>query len=157
MRISDWSSDVCSSDLLLDRRIIDDFALECGASDLFAWSISDELQRAHRVAADRGKEAIGVGATGTDCLGDAAAQGFGVREQVLKDRRNRLTTIGVFPQRQRERNRKGLLPAQPCLVVTKIDRAARLLCPVPDEAVVQVDQHRCVLAATGTQNSASIS
>src|SRR3546814_15860179 len=92
MRISDWSSDVCSSDL-----------------------------------------------------------------QVLEDRRNGLTTVGIFTQRQGERDRECLLPTKPDVVVAKADCTARLLCQVADEAVVQIDEQQCVLAAPGHQNSVSIS
>src|SRR3546814_4392444 len=44
----------------LDSGIIDGLPLDRGAVDPFACSIGDELQSAHAVAADRGKEAIGV-------------------------------------------------------------------------------------------------
>src|SRR3546814_17690969 len=84
--------------------------------------------------------------TGTDFFGDTAAQGLGVREQVLEDRRNGLTTVGIFTQRQGERDRECLLPTKPDVVVAKADCTARLLCQVADEAVVQIDEQQCVLA-----------
>src|SRR3546814_6429488 len=96
MRISDLSTDVFSSVLclgqiaqhFLDSGIIDGLPLDRGAVDPFACSIGDELQSAHAVAADRGKEAIGVDATGTDFFGDTAAQGLGVREERKSTRLN---------------------------------------------------------------------
>src|SRR3546814_1445624 len=63
----------------------------------------------------------------------------------------------IFTQRQAERDRVCLLPTKPDVVVAKADCTARLLCQVADEAVVQIDEQQCVLAAPGHQNSVSIS
>src|SRR3546814_10495409 len=63
----------------------------------------------------------------------------------------------IFTQRQAERDRECLLPTKPDVGVAKADCTARLLCQVADEAVVQIDEQQCVLAAPGHQNSVSIS
>src|SRR3546814_5618165 len=70
MRISDWSSDVCSSDLAVQAAVADDAIVVCAAGGL-----PGELHKLWRTASPRGYHVE----YGYSCMGYEIAGGLGVK------------------------------------------------------------------------------
>src|SRR3546814_2187678 len=92
MRISDWSSDVCSSDLLLRQEHIDAVAGEDKACDPF-FLRDAHRDRAHAGAERRGQEAAIVGMNER-----ALGQRFAGRDRIADDRADQRVRVGLVLQ-----------------------------------------------------------
>ena len=109
------------------------------ALDAIQAAVWQELKRADAVMAKHGEQTIGVGALGTNALGDALAYGVAVREQIVEHIGDRRANIAVLAQRQRKRDREGWLPIKPCLVVLKVNRATGFAPQSSHQASVQIN------------------
>jgi hypothetical protein len=102
-------------------------------------ALGDELQRAHAVAADGSKKAVGIVAPCPHPLREAAADLAVVRQQIVEDGDDGIADKPVLAQRQRQRYREGLVPGEPVIFVLEVDRAARLPAEAADQAAVQIE------------------
>src|SRR6185312_6304920 len=67
-------------------------------------TVRQKLKSAHAIAPDGGEQAIGVVAFRSDSFGQAPADLFIIRKQIVKDGDNRIADEAVFAQRERERH-----------------------------------------------------
>src|SRR5690606_33389248 len=73
-------------------------------------ALRQELQRAGAIPPDGGKQAIRIDAVRAAARGNAAANVMVVGQKVVEHGNHRIAGIAVLAQRQRERDRKRVLP-----------------------------------------------
>ena len=120
-----------------------------------------ELQGTNAITADGAEEAVEIAASCPRALGDAAAHVLIIGQKIVEERDDGGAGITPLAQRQGQRHRNGVGPAEPLVCIPEVDGATRFAAQLSDALSVQEDIKRSrgagAGAGAGHQNSSSSS